>query len=333
MSASRRQSAASRLIISLLAFLIFLPAHPFESIYLHPTSALENDTFTLPVNARELTVRVRFADHRMVKKNKPALSLAFIGTDTLTLALSPTSADVTGVERIDAMRVDARINNHLFDSWVTERDINNQGGENMLNINLVGSLLEVAIGCEAMPKPHRLPLLENTDFSELRVIPNAGDRLEISELTITTPESIHKDLYGASIEFSTYNPDNLPDNGYPLEGYWSVYDYDLEGEFVSLSEDYEFYIAGRRENDDAPIEYDLIYLDGGPKGSRLAPGAVKAHMRDSRFPGVWEVVWVAADGTQLHRGIRMTLTEEQILNFRFAPQNSSFRLRRIQAEK
>lgn len=110
----------------------------------------------------------------------------------------------------------------------------------------------------------------------------------------------------------------------PMEGYWTLFDRELEENLVKLGGNY--LLACVKEGE----EYVMIYLEGAKTNStNWNNGDIKAILRPSPFEGIFDVEWIDAMKLPLKSDIKAQLGEGNTLLIQLPYQSSKFRLRKI----
>lgn len=109
-----------------------------------------------------------------------------------------------------------------------------------------------------------------------------------------------------------------------MEGYWTAFDRTLEETLLQLGGEYQFAMVKDGEG------YMLIYLGGARVNAAVwKPGMVKAYLEPDFFPGIYNVVWIDAEGQLLSNAIKAQSGDGDTLTIQFPYQSSSLRLRKI----
>lgn len=112
----------------------------------------------------------------------------------------------------------------------------------------------------------------------------------------------------------------------PLEGYWVVFDRELEESLLKMGGDYKMALVKEDE------KYLLIYLEGARVNSSLwKAGKVKGILHPSHFKGIYEATWIDSQGLPLSHEIKAQEGEGGTLTFSFPYQSSTIRLRKIES--
>lgn len=149
-----------------------------------------------------------------------------------------------------------------------------------------------------------------------------GDKLKISDISleyeeILTEEETERKSLDEIIETISESDDEM-------EGYWILFDRDLEETLLKLGGDYR--MVSIREGD----SYLFLYLEGAGVNSRgWQPGDIKAIMTPTAFTGIYDVEWMDSQKKPLIKEIRAQRGEGKTLLITFPYQNSSIRLRKV----
>ena len=109
----------------------------------------------------------------------------------------------------------------------------------------------------------------------------------------------------------------------PRESLWTYFDRDTDPLRSRLGGRYELASVA---DPDGTVR--LIYLGGATADTdRWRPGRVKAELRPTLIPGVYDLTWYAADGTPLSLDTGATL-EDHLLTLQFPDRRATIRFRR-----
>lgn len=148
-----------------------------------------------------------------------------------------------------------------------------------------------------------------------------GALLKVTDITLTrriSPPSPPQWASVAQIE------SHLAESRDSLEGYWTLFDRNLEESLLMPGGDYHLAMVrdGRR--------YLLLYLSGARvNNKKWRQGMVKAILTPDLFPEIFNVVWYDAEGLPLSNALKAQLGEGNTISIQFPYQNSSIRLRKI----
>ena len=119
--------------------------------------------------------------------------------------------------------------------------------------------------------------------------------------------------------------DYLKNTNDPMEGYWGIFDRELEESLLKLGGDYR--LACVKDND----EYIFLYIDGATiNKERWEKGDLKARLSNSFYPGIYNVEWFDSMKEPISNEIKAQKGEGNTLTIQFPYQSSKIRLRKIQ---
>lgn len=109
----------------------------------------------------------------------------------------------------------------------------------------------------------------------------------------------------------------------PMEGYWALFDRELEESLLKMGGNYSLACVSDGE------DYIFLYLDGASVNSGdWQPGDLKLTLHQSPFPGIFDVEWLDALKAPLSRDIKAQTTDPGFLLIQFPYHSSFLRLRR-----
>lgn len=150
-----------------------------------------------------------------------------------------------------------------------------------------------------------------------------GACLTVSNITLNL-ESSRTKTYPTDWADSEYLSDYLSASNDEMEGYWTVFDRELEESLLQLGGNYGFAMVKDGE------AYLLIYLTGARvNAGAWKPGMIKARLTPDFFPGLYKVEWTDSQGLLLSHDIKAQTGEGNTLTIQFPYQSSSLRLRKI----
>ncbi|MDE5886150.1 MAG: hypothetical protein K2H46_01035 [Muribaculaceae bacterium] len=113
----------------------------------------------------------------------------------------------------------------------------------------------------------------------------------------------------------------------PLEGYWALFDRDLEESLLRPGGNY--HLALINDGD----KYLLLYIGGAViNNKKWRQGMVKAILTPGLFQDIFNVEWIDAEGNPLSESIVAQHEDNGILSIQFPYHNSSLRLKKIPAK-
>lgn len=109
-----------------------------------------------------------------------------------------------------------------------------------------------------------------------------------------------------------------------LEGYWTIFDRELEESLIKLGGDYTLACIKDQEG------YIFCYLEGATVNSKeWEKGDVKMKLTPTAFPGIFDVEWIDASKELMSHQIKAQRGEGNTLSIQFPYQASRLRLRKI----
>lgn len=195
-------------------------------------------------------------------------------------------------------------------------------GSNYWYLTLKEKNISLYVGNRGMSEVLRFPITHG-DVAEFGFITYPGAFLTISNITLSlgSPQ-------GNVVQTDWSDPKSLSDyllaSKDEMEGYWTVFDRNLEESLLQLGGDYGFAMVKDGE------DYVLIYLTGARLNADLwNPGMVKARLTPDFFPGIYKVEWIDSQALPLSHDIKAQTGEGNTLTIQFPYQSSSVRLRKI----
>ena len=135
-------------------------------------------------------------------------------------------------------------------------------------------------------------------------------------------------LPGENIVDEYYDPKDLEEifktSEDPLEGYWTVFDRELDEDLLKLGGSY---MLGCVKDDD---KYYLVYLEGANiNRNAWREGDVKATLTPTHFRGVYDVTWYDSMKEPMSKDIKAQRGDGNTLTIQFPYQSSQLRLRKV----
>lgn len=150
-----------------------------------------------------------------------------------------------------------------------------------------------------------------------------GDKILVSDISVQCedPKNQIKDKF-YSID---YLQDYYSKSEDPMEGFWVIFDRELEENLLKLGGDY--LLACVKEDDG----YSFLYVEGASINSPAwSIGDIKLQLTPSPFNGIYNVVWYDSMKSPLHKDIKAQTGDGNSLLFQFPYQSSKVRLRKLQ---
>lgn len=172
------------------------------------------------------------------------------------------------------------------------------------------------------------PLLEfETDFGEIDSIGFAvmpGGAIQ--------PSDIHLSVAPGSISSAYLSPESLEKiirrSSDPATGYYAMLDRSMNETMLRPGGDYLLAMVDHQEGG-----YSLYYIEGAvANASQWKPGMLKARLKPTRFPDIFNLEWIDAEGRLLHHDIKCQ-REDNILNVTFPYHSSTMRLAKVSLQR
>lgn len=113
----------------------------------------------------------------------------------------------------------------------------------------------------------------------------------------------------------------------PATGYYALLDRSMNESMLRLGGDYLLAMVEHPQGG-----YELYYIDGASANASLwQPGMLKARLKPTRFPDIFNLEWIDAEGRTLHHDIKCQ-REDNILNIAFPYHSSTMRLAKISSQ-
>ncbi len=204
---------------------------------------------------------------------------------------------------------------------VTDIDCGN--GENRFRLTLLNGLLQLYGGKRCDTE------IMSSDIGQffpdsIGFILGPGASVEVSDISLSKGEAPHYNVshdtfpdLGTLDEYLSHQHDLT-------EGYWHIFDYNLDDELLKTGGDYSMAIVRRGSG------YDVLYLSGASvNADAWEPLMLKAELRDTPVRGVYDLVWYDAQGRAMTKGLKALRSDDDNISLHFPAQSSSLRLRRI----
>lgn len=205
---------------------------------------------------------------------------------------------------------------------ITE-NVNPFVGDNLWEVALENENLTLKGGDHSLEKVFQKAFdMEATGFGFLA---GWGDKLKIQDIRLQTDfknqdHFVANNRWTDNLQLETY----LENSEDEMEGYWSLFDRELEENLLKMGGDYT--LACLKEGDN----YKFIYLSGASINSKeWKPGEIKMQLTPTAFSGIYNVVWIDAMKETMNKDIKAQIGEGETLQIQFPYQSSKIRLRRI----
>lgn len=177
----------------------------------------------------------------------------------------------------------------------------------------------------------------NRNLSTILTVPAEGRRftgfafesspaahIAVSDVTLTDGDAGRK-LVATQWADRNHLADYLAYSKDDLEGYYVLFDRNLEETLLQMGGDYRLAVVRHGE------AYDIIYLDGAKvNGALWHPGMLKGRLIPGAFPGIYDVEWIDAEGLVMSHSLKAQTGDGGVLTLQFPYQQSVVRLRKYE---
>lgn len=199
------------------------------------------------------------------------------------------------------------------------KKINPYDGENLWSLSVENGKLSLSGGNTEINPIASIPW--TTDITGFGFLSGWAGQILVSDIEIeydSKEESRHQPF---SVDEMNEYLDSADD---PMEGYWTVFDRELEESLLKMGGDY--ILASLKQGDD----YYFFYLEGASINSQnWKSGDLKAILSPSPFSGIYNVEWIDAMKSPINRDIKAQRGEGETLTLQFPYQSSKLRLRKL----
>lgn len=307
-------------------YLPFDNATPQGVLLDNKTDTIISDFYPLPNLSDSLSLTFRSKNIQGLPDNKvrllsvarPSWGFCITGlNDTLTVSIKG-GEKTDGVESDPCLEVSVRSLADKSEKRVTlSEGFNPFDGDNLWQLDVEDGNLILAGGDRGF-----IPILEHeapTPISGFGFYSTPGDKVLISDITL----DFSRKNRGKKIILSDLR-NQLNESDDPLEGYWMVFDRELEESLLKLGGNYK--LACKKENN----HYKMVYLDGATvNAENWRPGDAKAILNPTPFPGIYDVVWIDSMKAPLSHEVRAQQGEGNTLLIQFPYHSSKLRLRKL----
>ena len=198
--------------------------------------------------------------------------------------------------------------------------INPYDGENIWSINYSNESLSLYGGDKGLKDIFHLPL-KSDSITGFGFIAGWGTDLVISDINLEA--IIPKTSSTPYLSISEIS-NRLLESDDDMEGYWIIFDRDLEENLLKLGGNYK--LACLKENE----RYNLFYIDGANTAAKQwSPGDLKAILIPTPFAGIFDIIWYDSQKKPLFKEIKAQTGEGDTLTIQFPYQSSKIRLRKL----
>lgn len=316
-------------------YLPFYHASPNGIMLENKSDTLVYDFYPLVTPAKEFVLKFRVknlagnpskkytyttSDGQNVKISNPHWGFFLVSVqDTVAVTIK-------GAEKFNGFETEAALNIVTY-IWSSGKkmetsvsdNIDPYDGDNLWSINAGDNKVKISVGNKGMQEVMIIPGI--SDINGFGFFAGWSGRLLISDVTVESIDDADRKgefLDSADIEAL------LNDSDDPLEGYWALFDSELEESLVKMGGDYTFACVGDGNR------YSLYYISGASVNSKeWLPGDLKARLYPSPFPGIYDVEWIDSMKEPLTHGIKAQEGEGQTLLLQFPYHSTKLRLRKI----
>lgn len=266
--------------------------------------------------------------YKYITKEKKELKISnpkwgfFITGETDTIVV-----EIKGCEKVSAIESQPALDmaiyymnsNRKVDQVIVD-NISPFSSDNLFLIRNNSDEIEILAGRNHLSSIINLPALNK--ITGYGFFAGWGGKILISDINVdlTSFQKAIKDFSIDSLE------KYLKKSKDPMEGYWTVFDRELEESLLKLGGNYT--LACVKEGD----EYSLLYISGARvNSSGWKMGDKKAILKSSFFPDIYNVEWYDAMKQPFDRDIQAQIGDGLTLTIQFPYQSSKLRLRKLPA--
>lgn len=193
-------------------------------------------------------------------------------------------------------------------------------GENIWKIKAKEGKLTISCGNHSQKEVLRLQ--SGNTLNGFGFYAGWGDKVMISDIILHT-DDINNEANRAQIYVYAV-PEGLAESEDEMEGYWTMFDRELEESLLKPGGNYNLVCLKDSEL------YKFYYLDGAEtNSSNWNPGDLKIVLSPTPFEGIYEVEWIDAMKKSMKKDIKAQTGEGNTLIIQFPYQSSRLRLRKI----
>lgn len=257
---------------------------------------------------------------------------------------SRTWITVTGEEKHDGISSRAALKVAATDgatatpsatAWLTD-GADCHSGPNIWRVEAEGRFLALYGGNRQSVKVLEIPSGE-ASLTSFGFTASPGCRLRLDDITLEprVTTAYNEGLTVTDRETLCDYLDNV--SGSP-EGIWAMFDRTLEEDLLRQGGDYTVAIVKAEAfpsekmplRDDGRQMFLILYLSGARvNAAKWKPGMLKGTLTATPFNGIYDAVWIDAEGQPLSREIKAQTAADGTLGIQFPYQSSAIRLRRV----
>lgn len=230
------------------------------------------------------------------------------------------SEKFTALEPVSSLEITVyNLTTAKSESKVLTDKVNPYDGDNLWMVKVVDGILSLYSGNKSLN--HILNTPCHSAIKGFGFFAGWGDKIKISDINVITDQEDDTEETIYPIDTLKYYLANSKD---PMEGFWTLFDRELEESLIKLGGSY--YLACVKEEDN----YVFIYLDGAIINSEhWQPGDIKAVLSPSYFPGIYNVDWIDSMKDHFNKDVKAQESNGNTLVIQFPYQSSKIRLRKI----
>lgn len=199
--------------------------------------------------------------------------------------------------------------------------VNPYDGDNLWNITLKEGELTLQGGDTTLPEIFKSEFPDITGFG---YIAGWGDKVLLSDVDLYFSTEGDSDFYEYPLDVLDQY---LSESDDEMEGYWVIFDRDLEESLIKLGGNYRMACVKEEEG------YNFLYLEGATVNSkRWKAGDLKMTLTATEFPGIYAVRWIDALKSPMSHDLKAQRGEGETLTIQFPYQSSKLRLRKVAKE-
>lgn len=301
----------------------------------NPTDSVIYDCYTIE-RASDIKLKFRASNLHSAKTGKysyisedgelfihnPFWGLYIAGdTDTLAVRIRGVEFQET-IESVQKLEFACISNNdtpaihHVKDGFSTYNE------ENLWTLEVKDGILRLSGGNRGQIEVFTHPF--KTSVTDIGFLAGSGGRILISDITLEYPE---RDPGNKNFPNKESIREYLLASNDPMEGYWVVFDRDLEEDLLKMGGKYTFACV---KSDNG---YKMLYYEGGQVNSgSWSPGEVKIELHPTAFDGIYDVTWYDAMKEKLDNELKAQAGDGNTLVIQFPYQTSKLRLRKLPSD-
>ena len=300
----------------------------------NPTDSTRYDSFKLGLSSRDVILSFRAKNingqparkYQYITQGKKEIDISnpswgfFILLDRDTIIFEVKGGEkVSAIESLPCLYLDVKGKQfEKNESLVLTNNINPYNGDNLWKISVAQGEMIVETGDHNLNRVFERHL--RGDVTGFGFYAGSGGKILISDIDIdykTEGDNINPVSLDGLRQYLDQSKD-------PLEGYWAIYDRELEENLIKLGGDYIMACIQDGSN------YKFIYLEGAATNrDEWTPGDVKITLYPTSFPGIFNVEWIDAMKDRISNEIKAQQGEGQSLLIQFPYHSSKIRLRKL----